>query len=71
VYYYGAKKYDIAAKYFELIVNMYPFDYDANHMLGWAYLYLGKNAEAKNLFNLALMNRPADASATEGLAKCK
>jgi tetratricopeptide (TPR) repeat protein len=71
VYYYGVKKYDIASKYFELIVNMYPFDYDANHMLGWCYLSLGKNTEAKMLFNHALMNRPGDASAGDGLSKCK
>jgi tetratricopeptide (TPR) repeat protein len=69
--YYTAKKYDIAAKYFELVVNMYPFDYDANHMLGWSYLNLGKTAEAKLLFTKALINKPGDASATEGFNKCK
>ena len=71
VYYYNAKKYDIAAKYFELIVNMYPFDYDANHMLAWTDLSLGKMADAKELFKKALLNRPGDASATDGLSKCK
>ncbi len=71
VYYYNAKKYDIAAKYLELVVNMYPFDYDANHLLGWTYLSLGRTADAKALFNLALCNKPGDASATEGLGKCK
>jgi tetratricopeptide (TPR) repeat protein len=71
VYYYNAKKYDGAAKYFELLVNMYPFDYDANHMLGWTYLSLGKNAEAKNLFTIALLNKPGDTSAADGLSKCK
>lgn len=69
--YYTAKKYDIAVKYFELVVNMYPFDYDANHMLGWAYFSLGKIAEAKILFTQALYNRPGDASAIDGLSKCK
>jgi tetratricopeptide (TPR) repeat protein len=71
VYYYDLKKYDIASKYFELVVNMYPFDYDANHMLGWTYLSLGKNADAKLLFTQALLNKPGDASATDGLSKCK
>lgn len=71
VEYYTAKKYDVAAKYFELVVNMYPFDYDANHMLGWTYLSLGKNSDALILFTHALMNRPSDASATEGYNKCK
>jgi len=69
--YYLVKKYDVAVKYFELIVNMYPFDYDANNMLGWTYLNLGKTGEAKILFEKALLNRPTDASAKEGLGKCK
>ncbi len=69
--YYTLKKYDVAAKYFELVVNMYPFDYDANLMLGWAYLNLSRIAEAKLLFTKALYNRPGDASANEGLNKCK
>ena len=68
---YTLKKYDIAAKYFELVVNMYPFDYDSNHMLAWSYLNLGRTAEAKMLFTKALYNRPGDASASEGLGKCK
>ncbi len=71
VAYYTIKKYDVAAKYFELVVNMYPFDYDATQMLGWSYLSLGKTVEAKILFTKALLNRPGDASATEGLSKCK
>ncbi|MFZ4772029.1 MAG: tetratricopeptide repeat protein [Ferruginibacter sp.] len=69
--YYGVKKYDVAAKYFELVLNMYPFDYDANHMLAWSYLNQGRPADAKVLFNQALIIKPGDASATEGLAKCK
>jgi tetratricopeptide (TPR) repeat protein len=71
VNYYSVKKYDIAAKYFQLVVNMYPFDYDANHMLAWTFLNLGRTAEAKVLFKKALLNRPGDASATEGLSKIK
>jgi len=71
VHYYYVKKYDTAAKYFELVVNMYPFDYDANHMLAWSYFYLGKIDQAKILFQKALLNRPDDASAKDGLTKCK
>ena len=71
VHYYYIKKYDTAAKYFELVVNMYPFDYDANNMLAWSYLYLGKIDQAKILFQKALLNRPDDASAKDGLTKCK
>ncbi|MBP9740807.1 MAG: tetratricopeptide repeat protein [Chitinophagaceae bacterium] len=68
---YNRKKYEQAAKYFEKIVNLYPFDYDGNHMLGWSYLNMGKNNDAKMVFNKALLNRPADASCLEGLSKLK
>lgn len=71
VNYYTIKKFDIAAKYLEMVVNMYPFDYDANHMLGWIYLNLGRSAEAKHLFEIALLNKPDNASAKDGLSKCK
>ena len=71
VTYYTAKKYETASKYFELVVNMNPFDYDANHMYGWTLLNLGRNADAKILFTQALYNRPGDASASDGLSKCK
>lgn len=71
VNYYTVKKYDISAKYLELVVNMYPFDYDGNHMLGWAYLNLGKAGEAKLLFEKALLSKPDDVSAKDGLSKCK
>jgi hypothetical protein len=50
---------------------MYPFDYDANHMLGWTYVNLGKTQEAKLVFVQALLYKPGDASSIEGLSKCK
>jgi hypothetical protein len=50
-------------------VNLFPFDYDANHMLGWTYLFQGKKAEAKVLFQQALLIRTSDASALDGLSK--
>ncbi len=68
---YNRKKYEAASKLFEKIVNLYPFDYDGNHMLAWTYLNMGKNNDAKILFNKALLNRPADASCLEGLGKIK
>ena len=71
VAYYTLKNYQTAAKYFELLVNMLPFDYDSNHMLGWTYLSLGRAGEAKLMFEKALLNRPDDASAKDGLAKSK
>lgn len=71
VIYYNRKKYETAAKYFEKGVNLYPFDYDSNHMLGWTYLNLGRTQDAKILFKKALLSHPGDASATDGLSKCK
>jgi tetratricopeptide (TPR) repeat protein len=68
---YNRKKYEQASKLFEKVVNLYPFDYDGNHMLAWTYLNMGKNNDAKTLFNKALLNRPADASCLEGLSKIK
>jgi len=69
--YYSRKDYPTAQKYFERVVNLYPFDYDGNHMLGWSYLQMGKMREAKILLTKALLNRPDDASALEGLSLIK
>jgi len=68
---YNRKKYEAASKLFEKLINLYPFDYDANHMLGWSYLYLGRKADAAILFNKALLNRPADPSCLDGLSRLK
>lgn len=65
--YYGQKDYLKAEKYFEKVVNLYPFDYDALLMYGWANFQLKKYREAKVLFNKALMNTPSGSSAMEGL----
>ena len=71
VIYYNRKKYDAGIKLFEKLVNLYPFDYDANHMLAWCYLNTGRNNDAKILFNKALLIKPADASSLAGLGKIK
>jgi tetratricopeptide (TPR) repeat protein len=68
---YNRKKYDLAIRHFEKVVNLYPFDYDGNHMLGWSCFQAGRFNDAKLLFNKALLNRPADASCIEGLSKIK
>ncbi|HQV86179.1 MAG TPA: DUF2225 domain-containing protein, partial [Chitinophagaceae bacterium] len=62
VIHYNRRKYEQAARNFEKVVNLYPFDYDGNHMLAWTYLNLGKSNDAKILFNKALLIRPGDAS---------
>lgn len=68
---YNKKKYESASKYFEMIVNLYPFDYDANHMMAWSCLYQGRNNDAKMLFQKALLIKPGDASSLDGLEKIK
>jgi Flp pilus assembly protein TadD len=68
---YNRKQYEAASKHFEKVVNLYPFDYQNSVMLAWTYLRLGKNNEAKILFNKVLMVSPNDASALEGLALIK
>ena len=66
---YNRKKYDSAARNLEKLINLYPFDYDANHMLAWCYLFQGKKAEAKLLFQQCLLIRPSDVSASDGLIR--
>lgn len=52
------KKYTKAASYAEKVVVLYPFDYDANYLLGYVYISLGKIKEAKICLNRALQNSP-------------
>jgi len=68
---YNRKNYEFAAQYLNKVVSLYPFDYDANHMLGWTYLMTGKKAEAKALFARALLIKPGDTSASDGLDKAR
>ena len=65
--FYGQKDYLKAEKYFEKVVNLYPFDYDALVMYAWTNFQLKKYREAKVLFNKALMNTPSGTSAMEGV----
>lgn len=66
--YYEQKKYDEAYKQVEVVVNLYPFDYDATLLFGWINLQLGNIAKAKVLFQKALIIVPSSASAREGLS---
>lgn len=68
---YTRKEYAKAARYFEKLANLFPFDYDSVHMMAWTKLRLGLNAEAKALFNRALLIQPSDKSAIEGLNMIK
>ncbi|MBN2639146.1 MAG: tetratricopeptide repeat protein [Bacteroidales bacterium] len=69
--YYGQKDYEKAEKYFEKVVNLYPFDYDGLVMLAWTEFQLKKYRQAEVLFNTALMHTPTGASALEGLKLMK
>lgn len=69
--YYENKDFSNARKHFDKVINLYPFDYDILIMSAWTYYYLSKPREAKVLFNKALLNRPGDSSATEGLSLIK
>jgi len=65
--YYGREDFSLAFKYFEKVVNLYPFDYDGLTMLAWTNFQLGKQREAIVLFRKAIMHTPSGSSALEGL----
>jgi len=65
--YYGREDYEMARQYFEKVVNLFPFDYDALTMLAWSHFKLQNIREAKVLFQKALLNTPSGTSALEGL----
>lgn len=69
--YYGRKDYAKAEKYLEKVINLYPFDYDSMVLYAWTNYRLGKLREAQVLFNKALLIRPNDTSAKEGLGLIK
>ena len=69
--YYGRADYQTSAKYLEKVINLYPFDYDSVVLYAWTNFRLGKLREAKVLFNKALMIKPNDKSALEGLGLIK
>ncbi len=71
VIYYNRKDFVSATKLFEKVVNLYPLDYDSVIMLAWSKLNIGKSTDAKVLFNHALILRPNDSSALEGLKLIK
>jgi tetratricopeptide (TPR) repeat protein len=71
ILYYYKPDYQTALGYFEKVVSMYPFDYSSVLMLGWTNFKLGKSSEAKTYFNKALLIKPDDPSALEGLGYIK
>lgn len=69
--YYYRKNYTNAKKYFDVALNLYPFDYNSLLMSAWTSYFLGRMQEAKVLFNKVLLNQPNDTSALEGLSLIK
>ena len=69
--YYGRGDYENALRYFDKVVNLFPFDYDALSMLAWTHFKLQNTREAKVLFQKALLNTPGGTSAIEGLELLK
>lgn len=65
--YYGREDFSSSEKYFEKVINLFPFDYDGLTMLAWTKFKLNKTREAKTLFYKALLNTPSGSSASEGL----
>lgn len=68
---YGREDFQTALRYLNKVINLYPFDYDTVILMAWTELKLEKLREAKVMFHKALMIRPGDASAEEGLQAIK
>ena len=69
--YYYRKDYLNEKKYFDISLNLYPFDYNNMLMSAWTNYFLGNKNEAKTLFNKVLLYSPNDKSALEGLGLIK
>jgi tetratricopeptide (TPR) repeat protein len=65
--FYEQANYETAKVHTEIVVNMYPFDYDAVVLLGWINLKMEDYRKAKVLFNKSLLILPGNTSAIEGL----
>lgn len=65
--FYGQENFEKAHKHFKIVVDLYPFGYDALIMLAWTNYRMGKSREALILFQKCLWFSPSDPSATEGL----
>jgi len=71
VIYYNRKNYTQAKKYFDVVLNLFPFDYGAMLMSAWNNFFLRNFANARVLFNKVLLHSPGDKSALEGLSLIK
>ena len=69
--YYYRKDYINAKKYFDVSLNLSPFNYNNLLMSAWTNYYLGNKNEATVLFNKTLLYSPNDPSALDGLSLIK
>ena len=65
--YYNQGDFNKAYHHLELVINLYPFDYDTVILFAWINLKMGKISQGKALFHRALMIYPGSESAREGL----
>jgi len=68
---YNIENYELAARHFEKVVNLYPFDAESILMYAWTNYRMGKTREASVLFNEVLIVQPGNESALEGLELIK
>jgi tetratricopeptide (TPR) repeat protein len=64
---YTRNNYEQAFAYLEKVVNQYPMDYDSVILFAWTNYRLSKLRQAKVLFQKALLLKPNDESARQGL----
>ena len=60
-----------AKKYFDVSLNLFPFNYNNLLMSAWTNYFLGNKNEASVLFNKTLLCSPNDKSDLEGLSLIK
>jgi len=69
--YYNRQNYVAAKKYFDVYLNLFPFDFDVLNISAWNAFRQGKLDVAKALFNKALLVYPGNVDCLEGLKLCK
>jgi tetratricopeptide (TPR) repeat protein len=69
--YYNRQNYVAAKKYFDVYLNLFPFDFDVLNISAWNAIRQGKVDVAKALFNKALLVYPGNVDCLEGLKLCK
>ncbi|UAM98808.1 hypothetical protein K8354_02985 [Polaribacter litorisediminis] len=69
--YYYRKDFIKAKKYFDVSLNLIPFNYNYLLMSGWTNYFLGNKNNASILFHKVLLYSPKDTSALEGLSLLK